>query len=126
MDRALITQAIRAELTRLEAGLYDDSLSSDERCRMIGRYCTLLKECGAPVDVRINEAGQWQTRLTSGPGFERWWSEQLPGSEPFGLRLQRANKPPGSVTQSDFLGGNLGDSQAEYAAFHEVPRRLRS
>ena len=35
---------------------------------MIGRYFALLKEYGAPVIVRINEAGQWQTRLT-GPGF---------------------------------------------------------
>jgi hypothetical protein len=85
MEGALITQAIRAELTRLEAGLYDTSVPMDEACRMIGRYFALLKECGAPVDVRINDAGQWLTR--TGSGFKRWWSEQLPGSKPFGLTL---------------------------------------
>jgi len=29
-------------------------VSSDEAYRKIGRYFTLLKECKAPIDVRIN------------------------------------------------------------------------
>ena len=84
----MITQQIRAELTRLEAGIYDNSMPSDERHRMVSQYFALLKECGAPVEVRINEAGEWETRVTD-DSFDFWWSEQIPGSQPFGLILQQ-------------------------------------
>jgi hypothetical protein len=77
-----MTPEIRAELTRLEAGFYDWQMPEDERLRMIGAYFSLLKESGAPVEVKIKN-GVWKTRVR--PGFDTWWAQTFPGVPEFKL-----------------------------------------
>jgi len=85
----MVSSTMRAELTRLEAGLYNNitkryPLATGER--MAKQYFALLKECGAPVDVRVHR-GEWQFRLTGKEQFEAWWSEHFPDKDPLGLTV---------------------------------------
>ena len=59
----MIALEVRAELLRLEA------------TGAVEQWFALLKECGAPVEVRVNDAGQWQARATG--DLESWYAREV-------------------------------------------------